>query len=928
MAQAEAKKKLRVSDLAKELGVTSKAVLEKCKAEGLPIEKHMHVLSVGQEETIREWFSEGPHQTAVETAAPVDLAKVKKPSKPRGSKKKKAAEEAPPPAEPIAEPAPPAAETAQTAPPAVAAEAPSTVPAPAETPPIEVRPAAEAPAAEAAPPESPGQVVEEPAHAPTGPLEPPAVEEKPAPAVAASAPAPEPPPPPTAPAGPQNIPRPAQLRGPTVVRIEKPDYVPRPRPAARGPAGGGVVTGPPPEVAGPRRRGQARTKEEEEEEERAAAKRSAAGGARARINPRRSARDSAVEFTERLREYRDQDLIDRRERLAQATGRTHRAVETRREGAAPARPAGRREKVRLREPIVLKEFCRQTGIRFDQIVPKLVAQGLVAGLSKTIDGETAQLLAMEFGVELTVEKALSPLDVLRDKRAQMDRKHVEPRPPVVTILGHVDHGKTSLLDRIRETKVAAGEAGGITQHIGAYRVRVKDRYVTFLDTPGHAAFTAMRARGANLTDVVVLVVAADDGVMPQTVEAINHARAAKVPIVVALNKIDLPGVDVNKIYGQLSEHQLTPQAWGGDTDVIHTSATTGEGIDELLVHLAAMSDLMDLRADTRVPAFGTVIEARMKEGAGAVARVMVREGRLREGAVVVCGPSYGKVRAMTDEVGKRQKSAGPATPVELAGLSAIPAAGDELYEVDTLQEAKAAAEEIQRQRREAELAQLGKPTDLTSLLASATGEEVPSLNVILKADVQGSVDVLRKTLEDIPRDQVRLNILHSGVGAISDGDVMLAAASKAIVIGFTVIAEPSAQKLAQEHGVELRFYRVIYEVDDDIRKALAGLLAPAESIESRGRAEVRQVFNVGKVGRIAGCFVRDGTVARNHMVRVVRDSVVIKERSALASLRRFKDDVREVRAGLECGMRLDGFDDLKPGDVIESYEVVQVERTL
>ncbi|MCK6484763.1 MAG: translation initiation factor IF-2 [Phycisphaerae bacterium] len=635
-----------------------------------------------------------------------------------------------------------------------------------------------------------------------------------------------------------------------------------------------------------------------------------------------------MEFTERLREYRDQDLIDRRERLAQATGRTHRAVETRREGAAPARPAGRREKVRLREPIVLKEFCRQTGIRFDQIVPKLVAQGLVAGLSKTIDGETAQLLAMEFGVELTVEKALSPLDVLRDKRAQMDRKHVEPRPPVVTILGHVDHGKTSLLDRIRETKVAAGEAGGITQHIGAYRVRVKDRYVTFLDTPGHAAFTAMRARGANLTDVVVLVVAADDGVMPQTVEAINHARAAKVPIVVALNKIDLPGVDVNKIYGQLSEHQLTPQAWGGDTDVIHTSATTGEGIDELLVHLAAMSDLMDLRADTRVPAFGTVIEARMKEGAGAVARVMVREGRLREGAVVVCGPSYGKVRAMTDEVGKRQKSAGPATPVELAGLSAIPAAGDELYEVDTLQEAKAAAEEIQRQRREAELAQLGKPTDLTSLLASATGEEVPSLNVILKADVQGSVDVLRKTLEDIPRDQVRLNILHSGVGAISDGDVMLAAASKAIVIGFTVIAEPSAQKLAQEHGVELRFYRVIYEVDDDIRKALAGLLAPAESIESRGRAEVRQVFNVGKVGRIAGCFVRDGTVARNHMVRVVRDSVVIKERSALASLRRFKDDVREVRAGLECGMRLDGFDDLKPGDVIESYEVVQVERTL
>ncbi|NUQ49546.1 MAG: translation initiation factor IF-2, partial [Phycisphaerae bacterium] len=671
------------------------------------------------------------------------------------------------------------------------------------------------------------------------------------------------------------------------------------------------------------RRTKAKSRREEAEAE----------AARARANPRRHG-GSVSEVDARLREWRDQDLIERKERLASVTGhglRDRRAAERRRQ-AQPAHPqaiSGRKEAITLTVPITVKDFCGAVGSPFATVSKKLMEQtGRLWMINQTLDGELAELIALELGVGVRVQKARTAYERLQDEFASRERKHLRRRPPVVAMLGHVDHGKTSLLDALRSANVAAGEAGGITQHIGAYRVSKGNWNVTFVDTPGHEAFTAMRARGANLTDVVVLVVAADDGVMPQTVEAINHARAAKVPIVVALNKIDLPGVDVNKIYGQLSEHQLTPQAWGGDTDVIHTSATTGEGIDELLVHLAAMSDLMDLRADTRVPAFGTVIEARMKEGAGAVARVMVREGRLREGAVVVCGPSYGKVRAMTDEVGKRQKSAGPATPVELAGLSAIPAAGDELYEVDTLQEAKAAAEEIQRQRREAELAQLGKPTDLTSLLASATGEEVPSLNVILKADVQGSVDVLRKTLEDIPRDQVRLNILHSGVGAISDGDVMLAAASKAIVIGFTVIAEPSAQKLAQEHGVELRFYRVIYEVDDDIRKALAGLLAPAESIESRGRAEVRQVFNVGKVGRIAGCFVRDGTVARNHMVRVVRDSVVIKERSALASLRRFKDDVREVRAGLECGMRLDGFDDLKPGDVIESYEVVQVERTL
>ncbi|MFO0973601.1 MAG: translation initiation factor IF-2 [Phycisphaerae bacterium] len=637
---------------------------------------------------------------------------------------------------------------------------------------------------------------------------------------------------------------------------------------------------------------------------------------------------------EMLREWRDRDLIERRERLDHASGRGImglRADETQRgrAGEPGARQStARKERVQLTEPIVIKAFCAATGIAFNHVFRKLQEMGTMAGMNQAIDGDTAALIALEHGVEVEIVKPRSALERLADEFAARPRPKLGPRPPVVTVLGHVDHGKTSLLDRIRKSNVAAGEAGGITQHIGAYQVSVEGRHVTFLDTPGHEAFTAMRARGAQVTDVVVLVVAADDGVMPQTVEAINHARAAKVPIVVALNKIDLPQADDQKVFGQLSEHQLVPQEWGGETDVIKTSATTGKGVDELLQHLATLTDLLELKADATVPASGTVIEAQRSDKHGIVARVLVQEGTLKPGSIIACGNAFGRVRALNDSRGRRIKEAGPSTPVELFGLSDVPAAGDKFFEVDSLATAEGVADEVSAERRAASQIKISKPTTLESVLATTAEGRVPDLNVIIKADVQGSVDVLKKALGDLPSSEVKLNILHAGVGNVTESDIALAEASDAIIVGFHVVPDPTIQRAADDRGVEIRTYRIIYELSDDIRKALEGLLEPTEKVESRGRAEVREVFNITKVGRVAGCMVRDGIIARSHLVRVLRDGVPIKDKASLASLKRFKDDAREVRAGLECGLRIDGFDDVKPGDVIEAYEVTKVSRRL
>jgi len=915
-----AEKKRRIHHLAKDLMVKSKTIIEKCAAEGIEIKNHMHVVSAGLEATIREWFSEGVHETTLEESQRVDLKRVRvKPKKKKVTKK--------------------TAETADTAvatvEPVVAAEAPApseaaaSVSGPASTavaePPVQT--AAEASPSPVAEPESaPAKVpttVEEPSQTPD------TDQARPAPTVAAEAPSEAPPPEPepeVTVAGPQNVPQPAKLSGPKVIRIEKPDHVDRPRPAPR-PLDRPPKTPPRPPSG-----------DEPGIEER---RRSAGGRFRRsagpaelagrRSSPRRGLRDERELSAEQLREWRERDLLEMRDRLAAASGRGIgglRAVERgspgiRRRGGGQVRV--KKDKIELTEPIHIRDFSRESGIPVGDIVRRLES---FATINSVIDTEQAQLIAVDFGIELTVIKPKTGLDKLAEEFAAIPKKHEQSRPPVVTVLGHVDHGKTSLLDRIRKANVTQGEAGGITQHIGAYRVQVDERWVTFLDTPGHAAFTAMRARGANVTDVVVLVVAADDGVMPTTVEAINHAKAAHATIVVALNKIDLDH-DINKIYGQLTEQGLTPSGdWGGDIDVIKTSAVTGEGIDELLNHLATLTEVLELKADPTTPATGTVIEAERSDRVGNVARLLVQEGTLRTGQVIVCGPGHGRVRSMKDEAGRSLAQAGPSTPVEVTGLNELPDAGDKFYVLKSAKRAKEIAEEEAARRREEELVRVSTPTSLESVIASAEEGEIPELNIIIRADVQGSIDALKQELSSFPADEVKLNIMHSGVGTVTESDIELARASGAIIISFYVVPDPAIAKMADRAGVEIRTYRVIYQVIDEIKKALEGLLEPEQRLEPRGRAEVREIFSVSKVGKAAGCFVRDGVIGRHHRVRVIRDSVVVRDQAELGSLRRFKDDVKEVKAGFECGIKIVGFDDVKPGDIIEAFEVVKIARTL
>ncbi len=910
--------KLRVHHLADEVGVASKEIISKCKAEGISaLKNHMSVVSAGLAESIREWFSEGADVTSIEVADAVDLTKVAKPRR----RKRKAGEEGDESSSEggvdtlVAEPEEESAVETDTveepseeglSPAAVGVEAAETVAAPEVPAPVdeELAPAAATETAEPAKPVEEQPELEKAAEAPVAPAKP----EPP--------PAPPEPPKPVVPAGPKLVPRPASLTGPRVVRVEAPEPVRTPRPRSR-PA---AINEPTVEAPGRPSRGGRGKKEPARDEAAARSK------GRKRFDPERLS-------GERLREWRDQDLIERKERLASATGhgiRSRRAAERHRRetGSAPQVIPGRKTDVEITTPIALKDFCAAISVPYARLLPKLQEHtGRMPMINETIDGPTAEMIGLEFGITVHVAEQKSAVEELRDEFESRERKNLKSRPPVVTMLGHVDHGKTSLLDAIRRTNVVKGEAGGITQHIGAYRIDRGDWHVTFLDTPGHQAFTEMRARGANLTDVVVLVVAADDGVMPQTVEAINHAKAAKVPIVIALNKIDLGG-DLNKIYGQLAEQELTVTEWGGDVDVIKTSATKNQGIDELLAHLSALSELLELKADPSIPAIGAVIEAQMREGRGVVATVLVREGTLKTGQHFVCGPASGRIRSLMDSSGKRLKEAGPGTPVEISGLDELPTAGDTLYQVDDLSRAKRIAELVQDERRAAALRKRAKPTSLEDLFQQRDAQDVPELNVIIKSDVDGSLEALRQELRSIPDDQVKLRVLHSAVGAVSEADVRLAEASGAIVIGFHVVADDRAQSLADEVGVEIRGYNVIYEVVDDIRKALEGLLEPEIELRPSGKAEVKQVFNLTKVGTVAGCQVTTGTIGRNNKVRVVRDGRIVREDSDLASLKRFKNDVKEVASGYECGIKIAGFDDLKPGDVIEAYELAEVARKL
>ena len=604
-------------------------------------------------------------------------------------------------------------------------------------------------------------------------------------------------------------------------------------------------------------------------------------------------------------------------------------VRMKRTGTNTAAP--RKGNVVVELPCTIRSFSAATGIPTQKIQGKLLTMGVKSVITSGLDPETVELLAVEFGVDIELKQPLDPEEqMLRDAGEQEDDQALlEPRPPVVTFLGHVDHGKTSLLDRIIGINVARGESGGITQHIRAYRIEKNGRPIAFVDTPGHEAFTEMRARGANVTDIAVLVVAADDGVMPQTEEAISHARAANVPIVVALNKVDLPGINFDRIYSQLVSSGLQPTEWGGETELVRCSAQTGQGMDDLLETLLTIAELQDYRANTHCRATGACLEAEVHEGRGVMAKLLVQKGTLRVGDVVVCGAAYGKVKAMYDTLQPRKtyQEALPSTPVNVTGLNVAPGAGDHFYVLEDISLARTIAEKRDSQSRQVALS--GRPVHVTleNLHDRLDGEGVENLNLILRADVRGSIEAILKELTKLEHPEVQIKILQATVGGVTEADVHLADASDAIIIGFNVVPDEGARMLAEQRGVQIRRYDIIYQVTDDLRAALEGMLKPEQRNVELGRALVQRTFTISRVGTIAGCRVLVGTVERNSRVRVIRENRIIGDYS-LESLRREKDDAREVREGYECGMKLGGYNDLKEGDVLEAYRVEEVARTL
>ena len=557
------------------------------------------------------------------------------------------------------------------------------------------------------------------------------------------------------------------------------------------------------------------------------------------------------------------------------------------------------------------------------VIKQLMKLGVMANVSQSVDFDTASLVAEEFGAKVEHEVIVTIEEKLIDDSTD-DEKNLQPRPPVVVVMGHVDHGKTSLLDAIRHAHVTEGEAGGITQHIGAYQVQLDDRLITFLDTPGHAAFTSMRARGAQVTDVAILVVAADDGVMPQTVEAINHAKAAGVPIIVAVNKIDKEGANPDRVLQQLTEYELVPEEWGGDTIVCNISAKQNIGIENLLEMVLLTADIQELKANPDRRAKGTVIEAKLDRGRGPVATILIQNGTLHTGDIAIAGKTVGRVRAMTDDRGRKLDSAGPSMPVEIIGLSEVPDAGDLFYAVEDERMARELAEQRKTEEKD-EKAKMQEKITLENLFSHIKEGEVKDFNIIVKADVQGSAEAVTASLRKLSNEEVRVQVIHSGVGGINESDVMLAAASGAIIVGFNVRPEPAAADSAARQDVEIRTYRIIYDCLEEIEAAMKGMLAPKFQEMVIGHAEVRQTFKVSGVGTIAGCYVTDGKVQRAAQVRIVRDNIVIHE-GVLSTLRRFKDDAKEVSSGYECGMSFEKYNDIKEGDVIEAFVMEEIKR--
>ena len=918
----------RVHEIAKELGIKSKAIVDKCVAEGLTaIKGHQSTVSVGLEATIREWFSldEVSAHTTVEKAEKVNLeeARIKK-SKPSVEGQEKNIEE-------------PDSDSDLT-----------DLHKPKRKSPHEILMEEQNVAVE----ESTAATVEDDGVADTvvetNDISEPVAEvesesdKEAAPKVEEEADQ-------TKPVSPvtrminqggtakgvkvkavEFVPAPAKLSGPDVIRTERPDFVPVPRgkrpPRRDESVGPQAAAGTEGEDANAR--GKVKGKKGSRKVTLSEDSSSITKGKRGKRAKRGRAGGTTTEF-------RNQDLQERNERLAKASGMgVHRIEKQIRRGKSGgggsfgSQSRQRIEKASVKEPITVKELSSAMGIRAADIIGKLLGLGTMATINEVITSEVAEMLALEYEIELTIEQDKSNFDLLVeefDKKSQESEKTA--RPPVVAFLGHVDHGKTSLLDYIRKTQVTSREAGGITQHIGSYLYDDGQRRVTFLDTPGHKAFTEMRARGANMTDIVVLVVAADDGIMPQTEEAIAHAKAANVPIIVALNKIDMPSSNPDRVYGQLSEHGLTPAEWGGDIEVVKTSAITGEGMAELVEHLDMISELHDLKATADGPATGWIVESEMSPQTGVLARMLVKEGSLKPGDIIVSGCSYGRVRTLSDATGKSLKEAGPAMPVEITGLDEVPIAGDRFFVMNNMAKAAQVAGEQKQKQREKNLASKRQIT-LENLFSEIAAGDVKELNVVVKADVQGSVDVLCKSLTELNTSEVAVKVLHAAVGGVSESDVLLAEASNAIIVGFQVVADDRAKSLADKSNVEIRHYRVIYKIMDDFKAALEGMLTPDIQIKVLGKVEVRQIFRISRLGVVAGCYVQDGVINRNAKVRVIRDSVIIRDENTIETLRREKDDATEVKAGLECGVKLTGFDDLKHGDIVEVYEEVEVSRML
>ena len=910
---------MRIFQLAQELNVSSQEILDALDDMGIPVKSNLAALDDAVVAELRELFKPKPKTAVSAREEAIRRALKEKEERERAAREaarreaerkaaarraaleraarlraleKARAEGRTASAEELAKAAADAA--AEAAPPAPArqpaAQAPAAPPAPEPAPPPEGTPAAET-----APPEAP-RPEEKPVEPPT---ESPVAAEEPQEAAA-----PEPTEEPAARAVPPAEAAPPQEKQPA------PATPPTAPPAPPGPRLGKAVVAPPPTTA--KERAELLGK-------RLSQLRAAGAGRRAAPVPPSSAALPARGQARRPQGGR---------RKKQKTQEQRQAPRPVRE-AAPEPPVG---EVKISEGLTIKDLAERMNRKAKDIIKKLfLEKKIMATINHALDEETARWIVEAFGGTPVIvgieDEALA--EALPEVEAQADPSRLVPRPPVVTMMGHVDHGKTSLLDAIREARVAEREAGGITQHIGAYKVKQvhegTEKEIVFLDTPGHEAFTLMRARGAKVTDIVVLVVAADDGVMPQTLEAIDHAKAAGVPLVVAVNKIDKPGANPDRVLQQLAEHDVLVEQFGGDVVAVFVSAKTREGLDQLLDMILLVAEMLELKADPERPASGTVLEAKLDRSRGPVATVLVQNGTLRIGDVFVVGASFGKVRALMDENGKRLKEAGPATPVVVMGLEEVPQSGDTLQVFPDEHKARQIALYRQQKLREEMEARRAKLPTLELLHKQIAEKELTELPIVLKADVQGSVEALRHKLEELSTSEVRVNVIHAATGAITETDVMLAAASRAIIVGFNVRPQRGVMEAARREGVDVRLHTVIYKVTDEIKQAMLATLSPVEKEVYLGRAEVRQVFRISRIGTVAGCYVVDGVIQRDANVRLLRDHVVIHE-GKIASLKRFKDDAREVRAGFECGISLEKYNDIKPGDEIEAFKIELVQR--